>query len=506
MLGAKAILWAGGFVALLGRAPRQRLDPHVKRIGLVTVLGSIMSVLDTTIVNVALGPLAKKLDTSLSTIQWVATGYLLALAASVPVSAWAAKRFGVKRLYLISLVVFTAGSALCGLAWSAETLIAFRVLQGLGGGMIMPVGQMIIVRAAGQENLGRVMGVLSTPTVIAPVFGPTLGGVLLQSLGWQWIFLINVPIGVVAIVYAIRVLPADDREPAGKLDLVGLVLAAGGTVLLTSGLSEAGLSGALDKPGSGGSIGLGLMMIAGFIFWSLRSPHPLLDLRLFANRGYAAVAMASLASGAAMFSSMVVSPLFFEVVHSEDPTRTGLLVAPTSVGVAMVISAAGRATDRYGGGRVAVFGLLVGSACLLPYTTFTEHTPYSLIIALSVLRGVGFGAIGLPLFAVAFSLLHEDSIRDGSAQLNVVQRVGGSVGTAVATVVLQQALSHHAATPAGAAAAFRHTYWWLFIVAAFALIPATWLLLTERRAREATGPVDPETAANAALESALEVL
>ncbi len=486
-----------------GRPRRQRLDPYVRRVGMVTVLGSVMSVLDTTIVNVALDSLATKLHTTLSTIQWVVTGYLLALAATVPVSAWAARRIGIKRLYLLSLLVFTGGSALCGLAWSSGSLIVFRVLQGVGGGMIMPVGQMILVRAAGKENLGRVMGVLSTPTVIAPVLGPTLGGILLQSFGWQWIFLINVPIGIAALVIGLRVLPSDEPEVAGKLDVVGLFLAAVGTVSLIYGLSDAARTGSLSKPASGGAIALGLILLATFVLESIRSPAPLLNLRLFRHRGYAAVTLASLTSGAAMFSSMIVSPLYFQVVRHEDATHTGLLVAPTSIGVAIVIGAAGRATDRYGGGRIAVIGLLIGCGSLLPYTAFTEYTPYPLIIGISVVRGIGFGAIGLPLFAVAFSML-DDHVRDVSAQLNIVQRVGGSIGTAVATVILQQALTHHAQTPGGAAAAFRHTYWWLFFVGIFALAPAFWLLLVERRTRDHNP--DSRSATGAAFESALEVL
>jgi EmrB/QacA subfamily drug resistance transporter len=486
------------------RGERIRLNPYVRRVGIVTVLGSVMSVLDTTVVNVALDSLSAKLHTSIGTIQWVVTGYLLALAATVPVSAWAARRIGIKRLYLLSLLVFTAGSALCGLAWSASSLIIFRVLQGVGGGMIMPVGQMIIVKVAGKENLGRVMGVLSTPTVIAPVFGPTLGGVLLQSLGWQWIFLINVPIGIAALYFGRRVLPDDEPEEAGKLDIAGLVLAASGTVSLIYGLSDAARTSTLSGVGSGGAIAAGLVLLAGFVWESMRSPAPLLNLQLFRNRGYAAVTLASLMSGAAMFSSMVVSPLYFQVVRHEDATLTGLLIAPTSIGVALVISRAGQATDKYGGGRVAVLGLLVGSLCLLPYTAFTEHTPYALIILISIVRGIGFGAIGLPLFAVAFSMLDDDHVRDGSAQLNIVQRVGGSIGTAVATVVLQQALSRHASTDAGAAAAFRYTYWWLFIVAVVALAPAFWLLVIERRTRD--HEPDARLATNAALETALEVL
>jgi EmrB/QacA subfamily drug resistance transporter len=486
------------------RRERPRLDPYVRRVGLVTVLGSVMSVLDTTIVNVALDSLAHKLHTSIATIQWVVTGYLLALAATVPVSAWAARRIGIKRLYLISLLVFTAGSALCGLAWSSGSLILFRVLQGIGGGMIMPVGQMILVKTAGKENLGRVMGVLSTPTVLAPVLGPTLGGVLLQSFGWQWIFLINVPIGIVALIYGVRVLPQDEKEEAGRLDVVSLVLAAAGTVSLIYGLSDAARLGSVSTVSSGGAIALGLALLATFIWWSLRSDSPVLDLRLFRHRGYAAVCMASLFTGAAMFASMVIAPLYFQVVRGEDATHTGLLLAPTSLGVAAVISTAGRMTDRFGGGRVAVCGLLVGCASLLPYTAFTEHTPYAVIISIATIRGVGFGAIGLPLFAVAFSMLEEDQIRDGSAQLNIVQRIGGSIGTAVATVILQQALTHHAHTPGGQAAAFRHTYWWLFFVGAFALIPAVWLMLVERRSKDFAS--DPYVRSNAALESALEVL
>ena len=227
--------------------------------------------------------------------------------------------------------------------------------------MIMPVGQMIIVRTAGKENLGRVMGVLSTPTVLAPVIGPTLGGILLQSFGWQWIFLINVPIGIVALIYGIRVLPSDEPEEAGKLDVVGLFLAAAGTVSLIYGLSDAARIGKpVDASARAAPSPSGLVLLAAFVWWSLRSPAPLLNLRLFRHRGYAAVTLASLMSGAAMFASMVISPLYFQIVRGEDATHTGLLVAPTSIGVALVISAAGRATDRYGGGRVAVIGLLVG--------------------------------------------------------------------------------------------------------------------------------------------------
>ena len=190
-----------------------RIEPHVKRIAVVVILGAIMSVLDTTIVNVALDTLSRDLHTSLDNIQWVVTVYLLALAAVIPVSGWAASRFGARRVYVVSLLLFTAGSALCGLAWSPGSLIAFRALQGIGGGMLMPVGQMVLVKAAGPRNLPRVMSAIGVPIVMAPVFGPTLGGLLVQHAGWQWIFLVNVPIGALAVFAALRLLPAMTRWP-----------------------------------------------------------------------------------------------------------------------------------------------------------------------------------------------------------------------------------------------------------------------------------------------------
>ena len=487
------------------RVKGDRLDPVVRRIGIVTVLGSVMSVLDTMVVNVALESLSRDLHTDIETIQWVVTSYLLALAATVPISAWAARRIGVKRLYMLSLLIFTIGSALCGLAWSAGSLIAFRVLQGVGGGMIIPVGQMIIVRAAGRENLGRVMGVLSTPTIIAPIIGPTIGGLLLQAFGWQSIFLINLPVGIIALYLGQRVLPADEPEVAGKLDFTGFVLAGLGTVSLIYGLSETASSGRLMELKSGGAVLAGVVLLSVFVWESLRSSTPLLNLHLFRDRIYSAVTLTSLMTSAAMFSAMVIGPFYFQIVRGEDATHTALLVAPVSIGVLLSVGRAGRISDRYGGGRLAIAGLILGALSLLPFTTFDQHTSYALIIFVNVLRGVGFGAVGIPLFAVAFATLGEANVRDGSAQLNIIQRVGGSLGTAIATVVLQRALARHAPGPAGASLAFQYTFWWLTAISLVALAPAVWLWSLERR----TGirRLEPATAsATLALEATAETV
>jgi EmrB/QacA subfamily drug resistance transporter len=201
---------------------RSSIEPHVVRVAVVVILGAIMSVLDTTIVNVALHDLSGDLHASLSSIQWVITGYLLSLAAVIPVTGWAVRRYSARRLYLIALTVFTVGSGLCALASSSNELIAFRVLQGFGGGMLTPIGQMILVKAAGPRNLAKVMSAIGVPIVLAPVFGPTLGGLLLQGAGWQWIFMVNVPVGAVALVLGLRLLPHDQAGRAvGSDERVG---------------------------------------------------------------------------------------------------------------------------------------------------------------------------------------------------------------------------------------------------------------------------------------------
>src|SRR5580698_1913345 len=182
------------------------LSPQLKRIATVVVLGSIMSILDTTIVAVALDTLAKDFRVTVSTIQWVTTGYLLSLAVVIPVTGWAIDRFGTRLMWMMSISLFVIGSCLCGVAWSANSLILFRILQGLGGGMILPIGQSMVARAAGPQLMGQVMSVIGVPTVMGPVLGPVLGGLIISNFSWRWIFYINVPVGIVTLLLSSRFL------------------------------------------------------------------------------------------------------------------------------------------------------------------------------------------------------------------------------------------------------------------------------------------------------------
>src|ERR1039457_5509602 len=229
-------------------ASSDRIEAHVWRIASVVILGMIMSILDTTIVNVALRTLGHDLHSSIAQIQWVVTGYLLSLAAVIPVTGWAARRFGAKRVYMTSLVLFTAGSALCAVAASTTTLVLFRVLQGAGGGMIMPVGQLIMAQIAGPKRMGRVMGIVSMPAMLAPILGPVVGGAILQNLHWSWIFLVNLPVGAVALFAAWRVLPHTESGEADRLHVFGLALLSTASSALVYGLAQLGTPSSLTAP------------------------------------------------------------------------------------------------------------------------------------------------------------------------------------------------------------------------------------------------------------------
>jgi EmrB/QacA subfamily drug resistance transporter len=469
------------------RVNTDRIERHVWQIAAVVVVGAIMSILDTTIVNVALDTLSRDLHSPLADIQWVATGYLLALAAVIPVSGWAAGRFGAKRLWIASVILFTLGSVLCGLAWSTESLIGFRVLQGIGGGMIMPVGQMVLTRAAGPSRLGRVMSVVGLAMVLAPIFGPTIGGLLIDHLDWRWIFYVNVPVGIIGVAMGARLLP---KVEAGvertRLDRVGLAMLATGLPLLVYGLTEIGQRETLASAQAYGPLAIGAALVVAFVLHALRVEEPLLNVRLFRDRSFGSAAATTFVLGGALFGAMLMMPLYFQLVRGEDAVTTGLLLIPQGVGAAIAMGISGRMTDRIGGGRVALLGLGVTLLTTIPFIGLTATTSYTDIGAAMLFRGFGLGLTMMPAMTAAYSRLRPADIAHAAPQLNVLQRVGGSIGTALLTVVLQHGLTNGPHTAAAAADAFGQTYLWVLALTAVAIAPAVVLARTERGRSVAT--------------------
>jgi EmrB/QacA subfamily drug resistance transporter len=457
-----------------------RIEAHVWRIAGVVILGMIMSILDTTIVNVALDTLGHDLHSPVSQIQWVVTGYLLSLATVIPVTGWASRRFGAKRVYICSVVLFTLGSGLCGLAGSTTSLVLFRVLQGVGGGMIMPVGQMIMAEVAGPKRMGRVMGVTVMPAMLAPILGPVVGGLILQSFHWSWIFFVNVPIGIVAVLLAIRMLPQSDLGEPGRFDTVGLALLATSMPLTVYGLAEIGTRGSFTAPTVVWPILAGALLGVGFVRHALRTERPLLDVRLYANRVFGAASLTTFFLGAALFGAMILVPLYYQQVRGESVIVTGLLVGPQGLGMLAVGPFNGRLTERFGAGRVAVVGVSILCLSTIPLGLVGADSSILGISLVLALRGVGIGLSFMPTMTAAFAALRTDQLSDATPQMNVLQRLGGAIGTAVLAVVLQRA-GAHARSPAELAGAFDTAYWWSLGIAVLSLVPCVVLLRTEGR-------------------------
>jgi len=283
------------------------MDREVLVLGAVVVLGTIMTVLDLTIVNVAIPTLRQDFDASISTIQWVATGYMLAFASVIPLTGWASERFGAKRIWLASLLLFLLGSTLAGTAWSIESLIGFRVLQGLGAGMILPVGQTILAQAAGPQRMGRVMALIGVPMLLAPVFGPVIGGAIVDQWSWRVIFFLNLPVGVAAVIAARRLLPEARPQLGKRLDARGLALLSPGIALFLYGISEAGNQGGFGDTRTIVTASAGLALVALFIWHArTRGRTALIDVSLFSRRGFATSAAANFLLPMALFGSLIL--------------------------------------------------------------------------------------------------------------------------------------------------------------------------------------------------------
>ena len=480
--------------ALPGQAADDRIEPYVWKIAGVVILGMIMSILDTTIVNVALRTLGHDLHSSISQIQWVVTGYLLSLAAVIPVTGWAARRYGAKRVYMTSLVLFTAGSALCAVASSTTSLVLFRVLQGVGGGMIMPVGQLIMAQVAGPQRMGRVMGIVSMPAMLAPILGPVVGGAILQTLHWSWIFLVNLPVRAVAFAAAWRVIPHTESGEAGRLDVVGLALLSTASSALVYGLSQLGSATSLTAPIVVLPTLAGVMLGGIFCWHALHAERPLLDVRLYANRVFGAASLTTFGLGAALFGAMILVPLYYQEVRHESVIATGLLTGPQGLGMLLVMPLSGRLSQRFGGGRVAIVGVSILALSTIPLAFVGPQTSIVSISLVLLLRGVGIGFSFMPAMTAAFASLRPDQLSDATPQLNVMQRIGGAIGTAVLAVVLQRA-SGHAPSNAHLASAFGVAYRWSLGIAVLSIIPCVVLLRAENpRARPDRAAANAEAA------------
>jgi EmrB/QacA subfamily drug resistance transporter len=464
---------------------RERLDPSVIKLIVVLLLGAIPSLLDTSIVNVAINTIGRDLHTSVSTIQWVITGYLLSFAMVIPLSGWALARFGGRAVWTFSLALFMVGSIACGAAWNIGSLIAFRVVQGVGGGMMTPLITTLLVQAVGTSKIGRLMSAISLPIVVVPIFGPVIAGLIISNISWRWIFYVNVPICLIGLVLAWRELPAGRPQGGGsaasRIDVVGLALLPPALVALLFGLAEEGTDGGFGHAGVLVPLIVGVVLLAAYCVHALHtSATPMVDLKLFRSRTFTGASTLLFLAGLSIYGAMLLLPLYFQQVRHDSALVAGLLMVPQGIGSIAPRTLAGRLTDSIGPRLVVLAGIALAAVGTIPFALAGLHTSYWLLGAALVVRGAGLGLATIAVMAGAFQGLSREQVPHASSATRILQFVGGSFGAAILVAVIldRYAVAHAAAGAAGLATAFADTFWWCTGFTALAVIPA--LLLAGR--------------------------
>jgi EmrB/QacA subfamily drug resistance transporter len=418
--------------------PRQ-LDAALLRISGVCILATVMAILDITVVSVAQRTFIDQFGSTQAVVGWTMTGYTLALATVIPLTGWAADRFGTKRLFMGSVLAFALGSVLCAAASNILQLIVFRMIQGIGGGMLMPLAFMILTREAGPGRLGRLMSILSIPMLLAPIAGPILGGWLIDTSSWRWIFLINLPIGLVTIVLAAIVFPRDHPARSETFDVIGALLLSPGLATFLFAVSSIPGRGTVADRHVLIPAAIGLALIAAFVVhaWH-RADHPLIDLRLFRSPVLTHANVTMLVFAVAFFGAGLLLPSYFQQVLHQTPMQAGVHMIPQGLGAMVTMRLTGPLVDRQGPGKIVLVGIALITAGLGTFAFgVTRQAAYqpTLLAALAIM-GLGMGCTMMPLSVASVQALSPHQIARGTTLMSVSHQAGGSMGTALMSMIL----------------------------------------------------------------------
>lgn len=447
---------------------------HVWHVTVVVVVGAFMTQLDAALVNVGLATVADDLHASLRSTQWIVSGYLLALVVGLPLCGWGSQRLGAGRLWLWSLAGFTMSSVLCAAAADIRLLVLFRVLQGLSGGLLLPAGQTVIAQVAGRNLMGRVMSTAGMALVLGPAAGPVIGGLLIARASWQWLFLVNIPVGLAGLWLGRRLIPRGEPTRAARFDIPGFVLVGAGLSAATYAMSLPGQSGRLTLAGFYGPLLLGCAALAAFGLLSRRSAAPLLNTGLFANKVFTAAAVSSFLAGAIQFGALVIWALYFQLVRGYDVIETGLAMVGFAVGAA-TLPVSGRLTDRFGGGPVSLAGALVTTMAFIPAALLPKDAPLVVLEACLLLLGIGNALSVVPSSTAAYVTVDPPHIPDAVTLINIFLRLGGAVGAALLVSVLSSGSGG-----ASAVGSHRTAFWCLALFSLLAVAGSTCVVIASR--------------------------
>ncbi|MFE4518081.1 MDR family MFS transporter [Kitasatospora sp. NPDC056783] len=475
-----------------------KLDPAFMRMAAVLLLALLMALLDETIVNVGLTTLSGTFDSPLENVQWVTGGYLLAVAAATPFAGWAVDRFGGRNMWLTAVLLFVLGSTLSGAAWSLPTLIVFRVLQGIGGGMIVPVVQSVLATTAGPSRVAKAMALISLPLTLGPILGPVLGGVLVDTVSWRWMFLINIPIGVVALLLALRTLPASTHggQSDDRLDVLGLVLLSPGFAALVYGLTTAARDSDVASPQVIVSFVLGALLLVGYVVHALHTAVvPLIDLRMFKLRGFTMAVVTMFFVGAVANGLLFLTPLYYQQSRDFGALHAGLLLIPSGVLGAAGAITSGKTANKVTARLTSAVGMLLTALGALAFSGVGADTNTAWLSVAIGLTGYGIGLTAPGTMAFMYQAVGPERATRATSALFIVNQIGGALGIAVIAITLQSRLSDAEGHPAGA---YGGTY---AAVIAFGVVAALAALALPGSFR-AKAPAQPEGGTNPSPESA----
>jgi DHA2 family multidrug resistance protein len=460
----------------------------------VVLIGTFMVILDTTIVTVALDPIGRDLH-SPSGVEWIITAYLVAVGVVQPATGWLADRIGRKPVFIGSMVLFTVGSLASGMSPSLGTLVIFRVIQGLGGGAMMPVGMAIIYELFPPHRRGTAMGVWGVAAMAGPAVGPSLGGWLVTQFSWRWLFMVNVPIGVVGVLLAVRLLKSTGFREERPFDWTGTAIVTCGLVAVLLALSQGSQWGWR----SGQTMGLlvvGLLLLIGFGVWAKRgTDHPLVDVQMFKIPIFSLTITIICLLTVSQYGRLVFVPLELESLRHLTPLHTGLLLTPTAVGAAITMPIGGKLADKVGAKLPVTLGLIPVAAATWYLGTLTPHSSEIWLMFWLFWSGVGFGIAMMPNTVAGLNSLPARFLATGSAVRQLSRQVAGSVAVAGLTAIVSSQLSGHLAftgehSIAEAQAAYNDVFIWGFwaLVATIAValfLPGKHKVLELQRARQA---------------------
>jgi EmrB/QacA subfamily drug resistance transporter len=435
----------------------------------VLIAGSVIVAIDTTIVNTALHTIRAELHTG-NGVQWVVTAYLLAVCAVLPSSGWLANRFGRKTVFLSTLGIFVGASAGCGLSPDLGWLIAFRALQGLGGGILGAVGMAMIIGLFPADRLGRAMGVASMAGFLGPALGPSIGGLVVEKVSWHWLFFINVPVGVIALVAGLRLLPDTGPRVQAPFDVTGLLLGSGGLTLTVVALSQ-GNDWGWRSPSIITSSTAGLAGLAGFVAYELQTPHPIIQIRLFSQRQFRLAMGALLFITMAQFGRLIFIPLQLESLRGYTPLYVGVLLIPPAIVSMGVTLLGGRLADQVGVRRPIMIGCTLAFLAMVGMARLALDTPIPVILGLLILQSIGMGLVSAPAVVAGMRDLPPELVPHGTALRSLNGQIAGAVAIALLGAVVSIRMGS-GPSPAHAQAAYNAGFVIAAIGAALAFVLA----------------------------------